>query len=57
MRIPPETQGGQRLRLKGKGLPQKGGERGDLYARVRVMVPRHLDAEGRRLVEQLKRYE
>lgn len=57
LKIPAGTQGGQRMRLKGKGLPRKGGERGDLFARVRVAVPRRLDDEGRRLIEKLKQYE
>jgi curved DNA-binding protein len=57
LKIPAGTQSGQRMRLKGKGLPRKGGERGDLYARVRITVPRHLDDEGRKLVEKLKCYE
>jgi DnaJ-class molecular chaperone len=55
--IPAGTQGGQRLRLRAKGLPAQGGGRGDLFARIRVSVPRRLDADGRRLVAQLKRYE
>ncbi len=54
LKIPAGTQGGQRMRLKGKGLPRKGGERGDLYARVRIAIPRRLDDEGRKLVEKLK---
>jgi DnaJ-class molecular chaperone len=57
LKIPAGTQGGQRMRLKGKGLPRKGGERGDLYARVRIAVPRHLDDEGRKLCDKLKCYE
>ncbi|NMB75135.1 MAG: DnaJ domain-containing protein [Myxococcales bacterium] len=57
LRIPPGTQGGQRLRLRGKGLPAGGGSRGDLYARVRIRVPKRLDAEGKKLVEKLRRYE
>jgi DnaJ-class molecular chaperone with C-terminal Zn finger domain len=57
LKIPAGTQGGQRMRLKGKGLPRKAGERGDLYARVRVAVPRRLDDEGRKLVEKLRSYE
>lgn len=32
------------LRLKGRGLPEKAGGHGDLYAHVRVMLPEH-DAE------------
>jgi DnaJ-class molecular chaperone len=57
LKIPAGTQGGQRMRLKGKGLPRKGGEFGDLYARVRITVPRHLDDEGRKLIDKLKKYE
>jgi DnaJ-class molecular chaperone len=33
------------LRLKGRGLPLKGGGHGDLYAHVRVMLPEHGDPE------------
>jgi DnaJ-class molecular chaperone len=33
------------LRLKGRGLPQKGGGHADLYAHVRVMLPEHGDAD------------
>ena len=57
LKIPAATQGGQRFRLRGKGLPVKGGGRGDLYALIHVRVPRGLDDEGRKLVEHLRRYE
>src|SRR5205823_8466196 len=30
IKIPPGTQNGQRLRVRGQGLPQRGGTRGDL---------------------------
>ena len=39
MRVAAGTQSGQRLRLRGKGMPSKGGERGDLYVRIMVRVP------------------
>jgi len=55
--VPAGTQSGQMLRLRGKGLPRKGGGRGDMLVRVLVQVPRRLDDEGRRLVEKLKKYE
>jgi DnaJ-class molecular chaperone len=50
--LPPGTDGGQRLRLRGKGIPGVGrhGD-GDLYVTVRIRVPRDLDAEGRAKVE------
>jgi DnaJ-class molecular chaperone len=57
LKLPPGTQGGQRLRLSGKGLPKRGGGRGDLFARIRVEVPKDLDEEGKKLIEQLKKYE
>ncbi len=52
--IPPGTQSGQRVRLRGKGLPSADG-RGDLYAVVRTVVPRDLTAAERRLFEELAR--
>ncbi|MCY3833774.1 MAG: J domain-containing protein [Chloroflexi bacterium] len=50
------TQTGQKLRLAGKGMPKlrKGGEYGDLYARVLITVPTHLDAEQRARAEALR---
>ncbi|MEW6299872.1 MAG: DnaJ C-terminal domain-containing protein [Thermodesulfobacteriota bacterium] len=53
MTIPPGTQGGQRFRLRGKGLPKERGERGDLYATVQIAVPRTLTAEERELFQKL----
>lgn len=44
--IPPGTDGGQRLRLRGKGIPSpSGGAPGDLIVSVRIRVPRGLDEE------------
>lgn len=53
MTIPPGTQGGQRFRLRGKGLPRERGERGDLYATVQITVPKTLTAEERDLFQKL----
>jgi curved DNA-binding protein len=39
-RIPAGSQGGKKIRLRGKGLPDlRGGQRGDLYAVVRIVLP------------------
>ncbi|MGB8932766.1 MAG: J domain-containing protein [Anaeromyxobacteraceae bacterium] len=39
-RVPPGSQSGKRIRLKGKGLPElRGGARGDLYAVIRIVLP------------------
>jgi curved DNA-binding protein len=44
---------GTRLRLKGEGWPEGGGRRGDLYAVVRIMVPKKLSRQERKLFEEL----
>jgi len=54
LRIPPETQNGRTFRLAGKGLPRFRGEgRGDLFAKVRVALPKGLSAEAKAAAEQL----
>lgn len=53
IRIPPGTSSGRRIRLRGLGLPQAGGERSDLFAEVRILVPDPLTERQRELFEQL----
>lgn len=54
MKVPAGTQSGQVFRLVGQGMPHlKGGGYGDLYARVRITVPRTLSARERELLQQL----
>jgi molecular chaperone DnaJ len=54
--IPPGTQPGEVIRLKGEGVPYpRGGRRGDLLVEVQVTVPRSLSAKERRLLEELAR--
>ncbi len=56
LHVPEGTQSGTVLRVKGQGVPQVGGRgRGDLHVLVRVVVPRHLSPEQRKLFEQLAR--
>jgi molecular chaperone DnaJ len=53
--IPPGTQPGAVLRLKGKGLPEFGnGAHGELYLRIDVHIPEKLSREERQLYEQLR---
>ncbi|HLV79183.1 MAG TPA: DnaJ C-terminal domain-containing protein [Chthonomonadaceae bacterium] len=52
--LPPGTGCGKKLRLRGQGLPDRSGKRGDLYAAVRIDVPRSLTEKERELFEQLK---
>jgi curved DNA-binding protein len=55
IRIPPGTQAGQRLRVRGQGLPKRGGGKGDLIVVTQVEVPSHVSESERRLWEQLAR--
>ncbi|MCB9555861.1 MAG: DnaJ domain-containing protein [Deltaproteobacteria bacterium] len=52
--LPPGQSSGQRLRLRGKGLPKRDGEKGDLYAEIRITVPKTLTDEQRELFEKLR---
>jgi len=48
LKVPKGSQSGQRLRLRGKGVPDpKGGARGDLYVRLMVQVPKDGTADTR----------
>jgi curved DNA-binding protein len=56
LKIPEGTQNGRKLRLKGQGMPRLKGEgAGDLYVRVRVVLPTNLSDEakaaGRRFLD------
>jgi len=51
LKIPPGVSSGQRLRLKGKGLAH----RGDLFAQIRIVTPKRLSNEEKRLFTELKK--
>ena len=54
LKIPPETQNGRAFRLAGQGMPHlSNSSRGDLLARVKVVLPTGLSAEEKKLFEQL----
>lgn len=55
MKIPPETQSGTVLRLRGQGMPHLDdpASRGDLYAEVRIQLPPRLSEKEKDLYRQL----
>ena len=56
IRIPPGTQPGQRFRLSGRGVPRgKGGSRGDLFAIVRLTIPKVIEESSKALLEEFFR--
>ena len=57
LKIPPETQNGKVFRLAAQGMPHlNDSSRGDLFAKVKVVLPTGLSPQERRLFEQLKSY-
>ena len=55
IKVPPGTQNGQKLRVRGRGLPQRGGGSGDLIVETRIEVPKRVTDSERKLWEQLAR--
>ncbi|HEX7037399.1 MAG TPA: DnaJ C-terminal domain-containing protein [Pseudomonadales bacterium] len=51
LKVPPGSQSGNRLRLKGRGLP--GDPPGDQYVTLKVVLPKPTKAEHRKLYEQM----
>jgi curved DNA-binding protein len=56
LKVAPETQNGQVMRLSGLGMPKLNdpAKRGDLYVKVKVVLPGRLTDEQRRLFEELR---
>jgi molecular chaperone DnaJ len=56
VRIPPGTQGGTRVRVRGRGVPsRRTGERGDLLLDVQIVLPPVIDARARDLMREFAR--
>jgi curved DNA-binding protein len=53
IKIPPGTQNGQRLRVRSRGLPQRGGGQSDLFVVVKIEVPSQITESERAAWEQL----
>lgn len=53
LKVPPGTSSGNRLRLRGMGVPGKKGP-GDLYAEIQIVVPESLDEES---VDMVRRFD
>ena len=56
IRIPPNTQSGQRLRLRGKGAPSlRASARGDLFVEVQIVPPKVADERSKEILRELAR--
>jgi len=52
LKVPPGTQPGSLLRLRGRGVKTPGGRRGDHYVKVSVDIPKKLTPQQQRLLEE-----
>jgi len=61
VKVPPGTSSGKKLRLRGKGLPNRSGQPGDHYVTVQIDVPKDLDDDAKKqlvsLVQKLRKRE
>ena len=55
IRIPKGTQSGQKLRVRGRGLPIHGGGSGDLIVETKVEMPTQIDDSEKKLWEQMSK--
>src|SRR4029079_1646961 len=54
LRVPPRTSSGAKLRIKGHGVKNKDGTKGDLYAEVQIILPDTIDGD---LLEAVRKLE
>jgi len=55
VKVPPGTQPGQKLRLKGRGIEGRDGKRGDHYVEVVVSIPKNLSERQKELLKEFSR--
>ncbi|MHB1252955.1 MAG: DnaJ C-terminal domain-containing protein [Candidatus Humimicrobiaceae bacterium] len=56
VKLPAGTQSGKTLRLKGKGMPLvKSTEAGDLYAKIKIVIPENMTAEQKKQLEEFSK--
>jgi curved DNA-binding protein len=57
LKVPPGSQSGQTVRLRGKGVAKKGRSAGDLYVRFMIQIPKGGGNEVATLVDGLARFQ
>src|SRR5204863_8719033 len=56
LKVPAGSADGKQLRIRGNGAPKlKGGGKGDVISRLRVVVPKRLNKKERELLEELQK--
>ncbi len=55
VKIPEGINFGEMLRIKGKGVPVGTHQRGDLFLKIKISIPKKLSQESRKQIEELKK--
>lgn len=54
IKIKPGTQGGRKLRLRGKGVPSKRGPNGNQYCVIHITLPERLDKRSEEIIKEFE---
>ncbi|HCC68391.1 MAG TPA: molecular chaperone DnaJ [Nitrospiraceae bacterium] len=54
MTLPPGTDSGQKFKLKGKGMPNRSGARGDEFVTIKIVVPKHLSEKAKNSMKDIE---
>jgi molecular chaperone DnaJ len=57
VKVPAGTPSGKTFRVRGRGVTPERGKTGDLLAKVEVLIPKKLNKDEKKLIEQLAGYE
>jgi molecular chaperone DnaJ len=57
LKVPPASQSGQTVRLRGKGVTRKGHAPGDLYVRFMIQIPKADSGEVTTLIDGLAKFQ
>ena len=55
VKMPEGIQDGQRICIRGRGMPKRDGTQGDIYVRIKIDIPKGLTDEQRKLWEKLSK--
>lgn len=55
IKIPAGVKHGEILRIKGKGVPGQGGNRGDFHSKIQIDIPERLSRKAKEMVEELRK--
>lgn len=56
IKVPPMKETEETLRVRNRGIPLEGGDRGDLLLKLSVALPKNLSVQSKKLIDELKEH-